>query len=61
MIKLAPEGSLEEHTPRLVRSLHGSKPGSKNPEIICTVEWRRDDEKGFVPRASSVSYADLRR
>ena len=42
-IEKAPEGNLEMHTPRLIRSLHGIRQTKKNAEIMCTVEWRYDD------------------
>lgn len=28
---------------------------------MCTVEWKRDMEKGFVPKDSQVTYAEMRR
>lgn len=55
------EGNLEDHVPMKVRSLHGIKQSKEWPETMCTVEWKRDLEKGIVPKDSSVSYADMRR
>ena len=44
-----------------VRSLHGVKMSKDYPETMCTVEWKRDMEKGYVPLDSAVSYAMMRR
>ena len=44
-----------------VRSLHGVRRCKDYPETVCTVEWKRDLEKGYVPLDSPVTYATMRR
>lgn len=57
----AEPGCLEKHVPMKVRSLHGIKHSRQWPETFCTVEWKRDMERGYIPLDSQVSYAIMRR
>jgi len=43
---------LENNIPKLIRSLHGIKQSKKNAETMCTVEWRKDEERNYIPRDS---------
>lgn len=54
-------GNLDDHIPYRVRSLHNTKWSKEFPETTCTVEWKRDVEKGYVPGDSRVTYADMRK
>lgn len=46
------DGNLEDHIPLKVMALHGLKESKDYPETLCTMAWKRDHEKGYVPKNS---------